>query len=156
VSPYDGEGEDTLAVVSRGEHTRSKATHVIRFGGVRRLRVATAILALLLFEVPRAEQPVRKLQIENPFAGRADVVEEGRSLFNQYCAHCHGPNAVQGERPRDLRRLNIRYGDKASSVFYETVSTGRMDLGMPVWKGVLTDDLLWRIFTYLQTVQTQP
>jgi mono/diheme cytochrome c family protein len=156
VSPYDGEGEDTLAVVSRGERRRSKATDVIRFGGVSRLRVATAILALLLFEVPRAEQPVRKLQIENPFAGRADVVEEGRSLFNQYCAHCHGPNAVQGERPRDLRRLQIRYGDNASTVFYETVSVGRMDVGMPVWKGILTDEVLWGIFTYLQTVQTQP
>ena len=130
--------------------------NLIRYPPAIWLSIASVFLALLPFEVPRAEQPVRTIQIENPFAGRADLVAEGRSLFNQYCSHCHGPNAVQGERPRDLRRLNIRYGDKASSVFYETVSTGRMDLGMPVWKGVLTDDVLWRIFTYLQTVQTQP
>jgi len=130
--------------------------NLIRYPAAIWLSIASVFLALLPFEVPRAEQPVRTIQIENPFAGRVDLVAEGRSLFNQYCSHCHGPNAVQGERPRDLRRLNIRYGDKASSVFYETVSTGRMDLGMPVWKGVLTDDLLWRIFTYLQTVQTQP
>jgi len=103
-----------------------------------------------------AEQPTRTVQFENPFAGPPDLIEEGRSLFNQYCSHCHGPNAVQGERPRDLRRLNIRYGDKASTIFYETVSTGRLDVGMPVWKGVLSDEGLWRIFTYLQTVQTQP
>lgn len=103
-----------------------------------------------------AGQPTRIVQIENPFAGRTDLVDEGRSLFNQYCSHCHGPNAVQGERPRDLRRLNIRYGDKASTIFYETVNTGRADMGMPVWRGVLTDEVLWRIFTYLQTVQTQP
>jgi len=50
----------------------------------------------------------------------------------------------------------IRYGDNASTVFYETVTMGRMDVGMPVWKGILTDEVLWRIFTYLQTVQTQP
>ncbi len=116
----------------------------------------TALLALLPFGVPRAEQPTGTIQIENPFAGRTDLVEEGRSLFNQYCSHCHGPNAVQGERPRDLRRLYIRYGNKASTVFYETVSTGRIDMGMPVWKGILSDDVLWRMFTYLQTVQTQP
>jgi len=103
-----------------------------------------------------AEQPARTIHIENPLAGRADLVDEGRSLFNQYCSHCHGPNAVQGERPRDLRRLDTRYGEKASTVFYETVSTGRLDVGMPVWKGVLSDEVLWRIFTYLQTVQTQP
>jgi mono/diheme cytochrome c family protein len=129
---------------------------VTRYWGVSRLGVATVFLALLPFGAPMAEQPTRMVQIENPFAGRTDLVDEGRSLFNQYCSHCHGPNAVQGERPRDLRRLNIRYGDKASTIFYETVSTGRTDVGMPVWRGVLTDDVLWRIFTYLQAVQTQP
>jgi mono/diheme cytochrome c family protein len=92
----------------------------------------------------------------NPFEGRSDVVDEGRSLFNQYCGHCHGPNAMQGERPRDLRRLGLRYGPRAPRVFYETATKGRLDKGMPVWKGVLTDDMLWQIFTFLETVQTQP
>ena len=128
---------------------------VTRHWAISWLSVVVVFLALLPFGVPKAEQPTRTTEIENPFAGRADLVEEGRSLFNQYCSHCHGPNAVQGERPRDLRRLSIRYGNAASTVFYETVTTGRMDAGMPVWKGVLTDDVLWRIFTYLQSVQTQ-
>lgn len=94
--------------------------------------------------------------VTNPLEGRADLVEDGRGLFNQYCAHCHGPNAVQGERPRDLRRLTLRYGQDAPKAYYETVSRGRLDKGMPVWRGALTDDALWRIFTYLQTVQTPP
>ena len=92
----------------------------------------------------------------NPFEGKQEVVPEGNSLFNQYCSHCHGPNAVQGERPRDLRRLRIRYGDDAIAVFYKTVNNGRMDKGMPVWKGVLREDVLWKIFTFLSSVQTQP
>src|SRR5262245_13627086 len=83
---------------------------------------------------------------QNPYAGRADIAEEGRSLLNQYCSHCHGPNAEQGERPRDLRRLKIRYGDDAIVVFWNTVHQGRMDKGMPVWGGVLPDDTLWRIY----------
>jgi polar amino acid transport system substrate-binding protein len=93
---------------------------------------------------------------ENPYAGRADIAEQGRSLLNQYCAHCHGPDAVQGERPRDLRRLRIRYGNNAINVFWTTVHQGRMDKGMPVWSGVLPDDTLWRIFSFLESVQTQP
>ena len=84
------------------------------------------------------------------------MADEGHGLFNQYCSHCHGPNAIQGERPRDLRRLRIRYGDKAPEVFLGTISTGRPDKGMPVWKGVLSDEVLWRIFTYLESVQTKP
>jgi mono/diheme cytochrome c family protein len=95
-------------------------------------------------------------RITNPFAGRSDLVEEGRSLFNQHCSHCHGPNAFQGERPRDLRRLKIRYGSEATRVFYDTVSSGRLDKGMPVLRGVLSEEVLWRIFTYLETVQAQP
>jgi mono/diheme cytochrome c family protein len=95
-------------------------------------------------------------RITNPLRGRADLVEEGRSLFNQYCAHCHAPNAATGDRPRDLRRLTLRYGDDAPAVFYSTISGGRVEKGMPPWKGVLSDDVVWRIFTFLETVQTNP
>src|SRR5262249_48192314 len=37
----------------------------------------------------------------NPFDKRVDVVPLGRSLFNQYCAHCHAPNAQSAEPSRD-------------------------------------------------------
>jgi len=93
--------------------------------------------------------------LKNPYEGREDVVAEGAGLFNQYCSHCHGPNAVQGERPRDLRRLKIRYGDNAIETFWTTVNGGRMDKGMPVWKDAISDDIKWRIYTFLQSVQGQ-
>lgn len=93
--------------------------------------------------------------LKNPYEGREDVLEDGGSLMNQYCSHCHGPNAVQGERPRDLRRLRIRYGDNAISLFWTTINNGRMDKGMPPWKDAISDDIKWRIFTFLQSVQTQ-
>lgn len=93
--------------------------------------------------------------LKNPYEGRADVLEDGGSLMNQYCSHCHGPYAVQGERPRDLRRLRIRYGDNAINLFWNTINNGRMDKGMPPWKDSISDDIKWRIFTFLQSVQTQ-
>lgn len=79
--------------------------------------------------------------------------KEGASLFNQYCSHCHGPWAEQGERPRDLRRLRIRYGDDAREMFSTTVTNGRLEKGMPVWKGVLSDEVLGKIYAFLETVQ---
>jgi polar amino acid transport system substrate-binding protein len=91
-----------------------------------------------------------------PSAEEPDVIAQGRSLFNQYCGHCHGPNAIQGERPLDLRRLTLRYGPQAPEVFAEAMSKGRLDKGMPVWKGALSDEALRRILIYLQTVQTRP
>ena len=93
--------------------------------------------------------------LKNPYEGRQDLLAEGASLFNQYCSHCHGPNAVQGERPRDLRRLKIRYGDNAIDTFWITINNGRMDKGMPVWRDAISDDIKWRIYTFLQSVQGQ-
>ncbi len=107
---------------------------------------------IFTYGVAQAEQA----RLTNPFEGRSDLVENGRSLFNQYCAHCHGPNAQQGEKPRDLRRLKIRYEGDAISVFYSTINNGRVEKGMPVWQGVLSEDVMWQIYTYLQTVQTEP
>jgi hypothetical protein len=61
--------------------------------------------------------------------------DPGASRVDQYCAHCHGPNATQGERPRDLRRLKLRYRDEAAKMFYEPVNAGRPDVGMPPLEG---------------------
>jgi len=93
---------------------------------------------------------------KNPYEGDAIRAGDGRSLFNQYCAHCHAPNAVSPDPPRDLRRLRIRYGERMTDVFYFTVTHGRPDKGMPNWKGLLEDETLWTIFTFLQSVQAEP
>lgn len=129
---------------------------------VASLLVASLLVASLPFlaaplpVAPALAQQAASAAVTNPFAGRADVIDDGRRLFNQYCGHCHGTNAFQGERSRDLRRLSLRYGPEAPRVFYETVTTGKLDKGMPVWKNVLSDDALWQIFTFLESVQTPP
>jgi len=137
---------DTLSVTSNG------GAGFIAGSAVVALVVALCVSS---FDVSATAQQVAPT-ISNPLSGRTDLIDEGRSLFNQYCAHCHGPNAFQGERSRDLRRLSLRYGHEAPRVFYETVTKGKLDKGMPIWKTVLSDDALWQIFTFLETVQTPP
>src|SRR5947199_1925303 len=83
--------------------------------------------------------------------GSADVIAEGRSLFNQYCAHCHGPNAIQGERPLDLRRLTLRYGRQATQVERERKSTRLNSRDLGISYAVLSVEKNRRIFIYLQT-----
>jgi polar amino acid transport system substrate-binding protein len=80
--------------------------------------------------------------------------EAGKEVFNASCAHCHGVDAVQGERRIDLRRLQLRYGENARATFWTTVHEGRPSKGMPAWKEVLTDDVLNDIYAYLITIQT--
>jgi polar amino acid transport system substrate-binding protein len=89
-----------------------------------------------------------------PDAVGSASVSAGMEVFNATCAHCHGVDAVQGERRIDLRRLQLRYGENAHAMFWTTVHEGRLSKGMPAWKEVLTDDVIDTIYVYLMTVQT--
>lgn len=94
------------------------------------------------------------VRVATPVARANDPAAEGREIFNQYCYHCHGTDAVQGERPRDLRRLTKRYGDDRYNVFIRTVHEGRPDKGMPSWQGVIDDATFEKIWAFLLSVQT--
>ena len=93
-------------------------------------------------------KPAQPLTVDN-----AAAAKEGRSLFNQTCAHCHGPDAATGQSERNLRRLRERYGDDMPNVFRSTVINGRLEKGMPVWGEVLDEKTIDRIYDYLVTVQ---
>jgi polar amino acid transport system substrate-binding protein len=86
-------------------------------------------------------------------AGDKAQVQEGHSLFNQTCAHCHGPDAATGLPERNLRHLRARYGADMHDVFTSTVTNGRPDKGMPVWGEVLDAKSIDTIYSYLETIQ---
>jgi mono/diheme cytochrome c family protein len=122
--------------------------------------VAATFAGAIFFGLPNAipcaiaDDPV--IAAKNPYEGDASRAAAGRGLFNQYCAHCHGPNALSPDPPRDLRRLKRRYDENMANLFYSTVTHGRPDKGMPTWTGRLDDETLWTIFTFLQSVQADP
>jgi ABC-type amino acid transport substrate-binding protein/mono/diheme cytochrome c family protein len=87
-------------------------------------------------------------------AASPDLIAQGKEIFNGICAHCHGPDAVQGVKKIDLRRLKLRYGDGAPNMFWKTVHEGRPAKGMPTWKGVFSDDQFVQIFAFLSSVQS--
>lgn len=80
-------------------------------------------------------------------------VQKGRSLFNQTCAHCHGPDAAAGQPERNLKRLRARYGSAMHDVFKSAVTNGRLEKGMPVWGEVLDPGTIDTIYSFLETVQ---
>jgi polar amino acid transport system substrate-binding protein len=100
-------------------------------------------------EMP-ASNPPGPSQAAAPSA--ADIAG-GQKLFNQNCAHCHGPNAVQGEQRRNLRLLRQRYGEAMRETFINTVTHGRVSKGMPNWSGIITMDEFQKILAFLTSVQ---
>jgi polar amino acid transport system substrate-binding protein len=89
-----------------------------------------------------------------PAAQSAELVSAGKEIFNGTCAHCHGPDAVQGERRIDLRLLQHRYGEDMRSKYWTTVHEGRPAKGMPPWSEVFTDDQFESIYAFLLSVQS--
>jgi ABC-type amino acid transport substrate-binding protein len=94
--------------------------------------------------------------VYDPFRGDSAAMATGKSTFNQKCAHCHGPNAFNPEPSRDLRRLKIRYGDSRAQIFFATVTGGRPAAGMPVWGDMFDADTIWKMWTFVESVQTEP
>ena len=73
-------------------------------------------------------------------------IEAGETVYNSYCAPCHGDNLVSSGQFPNLRRLTA--GDRAK--FDGVVRNGRNQ--MPPWKGVLSDEQIDQIWAYIRSV----
>lgn len=84
------------------------------------------------------------------------AVKIGASAYNQNCASCHGLEAKSGGMTPDLRMLEEgEYGDEW---FKERVINGAVRDGrvyMPRMGDVLSQEALWAIRTWLETVAVE-
>jgi len=107
----------------------------------------------------------------NPYSGNPKAVEIGSSGFNQNCARCHGLEAISGGIAPDLRRLDndcAGMKDKAAreacvkdndDYMITTVRHGRTRNGavyMLSFEGVLSQEAMWAIKTYLESRREKP
>jgi cytochrome c-550 PedF len=106
---------------------------------------------------------------DNPYSAspaKQEAVRVGSSGFNQNCARCHGLEAISGGIAPDLRKLDVECFDTVDptsqadcirgfdAYFITTVRGGRTRDGrvyMPPFEGVLSQEALWAIKTYLES-----
>ena len=91
--------------------------------------------------------------IENPYRGNADAIRIGDSAFNQNCARCHGLGGVSGGIAPDLRYLE--HDADMDEYFIAKVRNGVTRNGavyMPPFEGMLTQEAIWAIRAWLETV----
>lgn len=89
----------------------------------------------------------------NPYRMNPLAIAIGGSAYNQNCARCHGLGAVSGGIAPDLRYLP--QGDEGDEYFKERVIFGAVRNGvtyMPAFDGVLSQEALWTIRAWLETV----
>lgn len=93
---------------------------------------------------------------ENPYRGDAQAVEIGKDAYNQNCARCHGLEGISGGFAPDLRKLQPgKFGDE---VFVLRVRNGATRNGvtlMPKMAEVLSQETLWSIRTWLESVHAK-
>ena len=90
----------------------------------------------------------------NPYRGDKEAIRIGASAFNQNCARCHGLGAVSGGIAPDLRLLDVN-DDDTDEFFIGKVRNGVTRNGavyMPPFEGMLTQEAMWAIRAWLETV----
>ena len=89
---------------------------------------------------------------ENPYRGDEAAIKIGASGYNQNCARCHGLEAISGGLAPDLRQLEK--GKEGDEWFSQRVQGGAIINGvtkMPAFAGVLSQEALWAIRSYIES-----
>jgi cytochrome c-550 PedF len=89
---------------------------------------------------------------DNPYRGNPVALKIGASGFNQNCARCHGLQAVSGGLAPDLRYLDK--ADAGDEWFLNRIRHGYTQNGMtkmPAFEGILSQEAMWAIRTYLDS-----
>jgi cytochrome c oxidase cbb3-type subunit 3 len=86
---------------------------------------------------------------ENPYEHDAKAVAEGKGIFLESCAGCHGA-ALKGDIGPDLTG-HLKYGESDGKL-YDSIAKGRPG-GMPAFEAGLGRDRIWRVLAYIDSVR---
>ena len=101
------------------------------------------------------EAPEQAKSVVNPIGATHHSISKGRDLFAINCVTCHGEkadgNGVLAQslspKPADLVSMSGMHTD---GDFKYKIDTGRG--AMPPWNGVLSDDNIWHLVNYIQSL----
>ncbi len=114
--------------------------------------------------VERPEPPEEFAGLTNPLAGDAQAIAEGAKLYQANCSSCHGASG-QGDgpaagglepKPRNLAMEQSSLDD--AYLFWRISEGGLMEpfrSVMPAWKGLLDEQQIWQIISFLRTLPPQ-
>lgn len=110
-----------------------------------------------------AEAVATLAPVPSEFAGKANPLDAaaataGATVFKINCESCHGPQghgdgpvgAVLDPAPKNLAELQTTAGD---DYLFWRISTGKEGTAMVAWKGVLTDEQIWQVASFIRTLK---
>ena len=92
----------------------------------------------------------------NPLGATAATA--GAEIFKNNCVLCHGAQghgdgpagAALNPRPKNLVALASTVGD---DYLYWRINTGKEGTSMVAWKGVLADEQIWQVVSFVRTLK---
>ncbi len=110
-----------------------------------------------------AEAVATLAPVPSEFAGKtnplgADAAADGATVFKVNCEACHGPQGhgdgpagvALDPAPKNLGELQTIAGD---DYLFWRISTGKEGTSMVAWKGVLTDEQIWQVVSFIRTLK---
>ena len=105
---------------------------------------------------PLAPVPTEYAGLKNPLGAGAAV--QGAEVFKTNCEMCHGPQGhgdgpagqALDPRPRNLAELQTKAGD---DFLFWRIREGKLGTSMVGWKGILTDEQIWQIVSFIHTLK---
>ncbi len=112
-------------------------------------------------QVGKPEPPEQFADLSNPFTGDPEMIAEGDVLFQANCSSCHGltgegdgtAGAGLEPKPENLARNQSALSD--AYLFWRISEGGLIDPFnslMPAWKGMMSDEKIWQVVSYLRTL----
>jgi cytochrome c oxidase cbb3-type subunit 3 len=99
--------------------------------------------------------------LDNPFTGNQEAAREGEVLYQANCSSCHGitgdgdGTASAGLDPKPQNLTQHQLGLSDAYLFWRISEGGLMEPFnslMPGWKGLLDEEQIWQLITYLRTL----
>jgi mono/diheme cytochrome c family protein len=104
--------------------------------------------------------PADAEQKKSPLTVDAKVLAQGKAVFKSKCQRCHGPGGLgdgPDADPDNQADMDLTVASRASKnpdgvVFYK-VMNGRKRPKMPTFKGELTEQQIWAVVAYAQSLR---
>lgn len=130
-----------------------------------KLLLFVSLPAVVLMSVAFMQQPKpwpvpdKYLKMANPVKSNSESISNGKSLWNQHCASCHGKTGLgDGSKAAQLKTTLNDFSqatpvqaESDGSLFYK-IEEGRDE--MPTFKKKIPDqDDIWSLVNYLRTLK---
>ena len=112
-------------------------------------------------QIGKPEPPEQFADLSNPFTDDPEMIAEGEVLYQANCSSCHGftgegdGTAAAGLEPKPENLAQNQSALSDAYLFWRISEGGLIkpfNSLMPTWKGLMSEERIWQVITYLRTL----